>query len=224
MFRGVIGFIVIVFSVLTVNQKADAFILINEILADPPAGIAGDANGDGVSSSSADEFIELFNNSSNAVDLSGWSISDAARERHMFSSGLFLSPNQLLVIFGGGSPQLPGGYWQLASTGTLSLNNTADTITLFDANHSIIDQVVYGSEAGHDQSITRFPEGNQGPFVEHLSLPNSGGLRYSPGYFVDRPETQAAVPEISTLYALGLGVPWMLRRRKMMGARQMFFR
>ena len=39
------------------------------VLADPPSGTPGDANGDGTRSSSQDEFVELANVSSDPVDL-----------------------------------------------------------------------------------------------------------------------------------------------------------
>ena len=47
--------LILLFAVLV--PQADAVIVISEILADPPAGAAGDANGDGVTSSNDDEFI-----------------------------------------------------------------------------------------------------------------------------------------------------------------------
>ena len=225
MLRGTVGLICIVFLTLLFEARVDAFILINEILADPPTGIAGDANGDGVGSSNDDEFIELYNTGNQAVDLSGWSLSDATKSRHTFASNSLLSPRELLVIFGGGSPQLPGINWQIASTGTLSLNNTADTVTVFDQNQQIIEQVIYGGEAGHDQSIVRFPEGSDSSFIEHLSLPNANGLKYSVGYFVNPPVLPAeppsvvtppptAVPEVPSLCYLGMGMPFMFLRRK----------
>lgn len=38
-----------------------ANLIINELLIDPPPGLAGDANGDGVRNGGQDEFIELVN-------------------------------------------------------------------------------------------------------------------------------------------------------------------
>src|SRR5205085_788389 len=46
-------------------------IVINEILADPPDGLAGDANHDGVRDTSADEFVELVNSTTRDLDLGG---------------------------------------------------------------------------------------------------------------------------------------------------------
>src|SRR3989344_5867995 len=107
-------FTFILFFTLCSTNSANAFILINEILADP----AGDANGDGIISTAQDEFIELLNSSDNPVDLSGWKLSDAIQIRHTFTLGTILSPHSFLVVFGGGSPVLPGINWKVASTGT----------------------------------------------------------------------------------------------------------
>ena len=49
---------------------------ISKVLADPPPGLGGDANGDGKRDSYQDEFVELFNGGERAVSLAGWRISD----------------------------------------------------------------------------------------------------------------------------------------------------
>ena len=49
-------------------------ILINEVLADPPAGIAGDANHDGTRSATQDEFVELVNTTTRDIDISGYDL------------------------------------------------------------------------------------------------------------------------------------------------------
>src|SRR5690606_7174189 len=76
-------------------------LLINEILADPPAGY--DANGDGRVSSTEDEFVELMNVGDAAVDLAGATISDGAGVRGTFGEGATLEAGAALVIFGGGT-------------------------------------------------------------------------------------------------------------------------
>jgi len=103
--------------------KAEAFIVINEFLADPAADLSGDSNQDGVRSGSADEFIEILNFSDTAMDISGWSLTDAVSTRHVFPSTTVLSSFEYLVVFAGGSPNLPGIDWQVASSGFLGLNN-----------------------------------------------------------------------------------------------------
>lgn len=210
-------------------KPAAAFVVINEFLADPAAGLAGDANGDGVRSASHDEFVEILNYGSQPVDLTGWSLSDAAAIRHVFPSATELLPYQYLAVFGGGAPHLNGVFWQLASTGALSLNNTNETIFLRDADAFLVDQIHYGSEGNNDQSLVRYPEGTSLIFVEHKSLPQSAGAAFSPGTGVDgkplvvspveprvvssvEPLAAASVPEFPTLLYGLLGGLGLMRR------------
>lgn len=202
-------------------SQAQAFVVINEILADPAPGLLGDANQDGVRSASADEFIEILNYGSQTVDLAGWSLADSAAVRHIFPQETILSPYQYLVVFGGGTPHLDGVFWQTASTGTLSLNNGNDTVSLLNAGAVIVNQVIYGSIADHDQSIVRFPEGTAEGFVVHGSLADADGRWYSPGTSVDgkplgvssvEPLAEAAVPDLPTFVYGLLGALGMMRR------------
>ncbi|MBI5149481.1 MAG: lamin tail domain-containing protein, partial [Candidatus Omnitrophica bacterium] len=209
-------------SSLVCVKEAAAFVVINEFLADPAMGLAGDANKDGVRSASQDEFVEILNYGFSPVDLTGWSLADASAVRHVFPSATELLPYQYLVVFGGGAPQLDGIFWQLASTGALSLNNTNETIFLRDTDAYPVDQIHYGSEGDKDQSLTRFPEGTSPIFVGHKSLPQSAGAAFSPGTGVDgrllavspvEPLATAAVPELPTLLYGLLGALGMIQRR-----------
>ena len=166
-------------------SPAKASVIINEIFSDPASGLTGDANNDGVRSGSHDEFVEILNYGSSQVDISGWSLADRVSARHVFPLDTVLSPYTFLAVFGGGSPSLSNSDWQVASTGTLGLNNSSDTVSLFDINMQLVDEVVYGSIAGHDQSITLFPDGEGSEFVQHSSLDQSQGALFSPGTSVD---------------------------------------
>ena len=196
------------------QTHAHALVSINEIYADPAAGLAGDANHDGVRSTTDDEFVEFFNSGVSTMNITGWRLNDAVAVRHIFPAGTFLLPEHYLVVFGGGLPQLPGVSWQLASTGGLSLNNTAETLTLFDLNNQLVQQVVYGSLANQDKSIVRFPEGS-GTFVLHTTLADAEGRFFSPGTNVkgELPITEATVPEPSTLATMLLGSLTFFRRK-----------
>jgi len=79
-------------------------IVINEIHADPANNITGDANGDGTRDATDDEFIELVNAGAAAVDMSGYTLSDAFDVRHTIPAGTILQPGDVLVVFGGGTP------------------------------------------------------------------------------------------------------------------------
>ncbi len=164
---------------ITITVTPLATIVINEILADPPAGQSGDANGDGTRHSSEDEFIELVNGGDESIDISGWSLSDAARVRHIFPAGTQLGPGDALLVFGGGMPSGTFGHAHVhvAESGGLSLNNTGDTITLSDASGRIVDSHTYGKEAGKDQSLVRSPD-IDGEFVKHNEI---AGTPFSAG-------------------------------------------
>ena len=192
-------------------SSAGATILINEILADPPA-VLGDANRDGVVSMTQDEFVELVNTSAATVSLASWKLSDAVQVRHVFSATASIPGYGFYAVFGGGSPH---GFAQaaVASSGGLSLNNGGDTVTLRDASSIIIDMMTYGAEGGANVSLTRFPDG-AGHFLKHNSV---SAHPFSPGSTVDGltelpHESLPIVPEPSSLMLLGAGAIGLLAR------------
>jgi len=163
-------------------------LVINEYLADPADSLAGDANGDGTRSSSADEFIELLNRSGEPLDISGYKLLDADAVRHVFAAGVIVPPFEAVVVFGGGTPTGPFGNAAenhlvfRASTGGLSLNNGGDTITLQDAQGRLVQEIKFGAaEGGAGQSINRDPDGDGGTFTLHTIVAADGSRLFSPG-------------------------------------------
>ena len=196
------------------HSGLQAAIVINEFLADPPSGLAGDANRDGIRHASQDEFVELFNRGSAFADLSSWSLWDRSSERHRFALGTFLAPQEYFVIFGGGN--LNAFPWEAvaASSGSLGLNNAGDEVMLKNALGTVIDTVAYGNEAGRNQSLTRHPKGI-GPFDLHQNVSETG-LLYSPGTDSNgRPSPDTPnVPEPATFGMLLIaGAAFCLRRQ-----------
>jgi hypothetical protein len=112
-------------GVLAQETTPDTPLVINEALFDPPADAPGDANGDGVRDALDDEFLEIINSSSEAIDLSGYTISDASELRHTFPASTILQGNSVIVVFGGGTPtgDFGGAIVQTASEGQLNLSN-----------------------------------------------------------------------------------------------------
>jgi hypothetical protein len=132
---------------------------LNEILADPPADLAGDANRDGERDASDDEFVEILNCGSTPVDLSGWSLTDATSVRHTFADpGTIVGPGEFVTVFGGGEPAGFVGQVVTASSGGLGLANTGDVVYLLDETGAIVDVHSYGSEGGKDESMIRYPD------------------------------------------------------------------
>ncbi len=174
--------------------------VINEIHADPASDVTGDANGDGVRSSSADEFVELVNNTGNDVDVSGWTLSDAVQVRHTFPAGSVIFDGCSAVIFGGNTPTGTFGnsLVQTASSGSVGMNNGGDSVVLNNGVNEVV-AAGYGSEGGGDQSITLDPDVTGSlPYVRHGVATGSGGTLYSPGTRVDGTQF-AGCPVVATV-------------------------
>lgn len=162
-------------------------LVINEVLFDPASDITGDANGDGARDSLQDEFIELFNNSSAPLDISGFTLSDAAALRHTFPSGTIIPANNAIVVFGGGTPTGSFGdvIVQTASEGELNFSNSSDTITIKNTSEDTVlvyDSSSTGISHSQNQSVTRSPD-LTGSFVLHTDVNSS--LLFSPGLKLD---------------------------------------
>lgn len=132
-------------------------IAINEVLADPP----DDANGDGTFDSYQDEFVELFNAGPDAVDLSGWVLSDddAPGAEFVFPAGSVIEAGGFVTLFGGGLPAgLPGLVFNDDGRIGNGLSNSGDTIYLSRAGE-LVDEYTFGAEGSHDESMIRVPDG-----------------------------------------------------------------
>jgi hypothetical protein len=160
--------------------------LINEVNYDPASGAPGDANGDGTRSPLDDEFIEFFN-SGPALDISGYTISDADQIRHTFPQGTILPVNSVLVVFGGGTPTgaFGGAIVQTASEGQLNMSNSGDFMTLADpSGDPVLTFDVEPLSNNPNESYTRNPD-LTGEFEQHAGLDAANGALFSPGTKLD---------------------------------------
>lgn len=118
------------------NEQAAASVLINEVLPDP----AGkDKEG---------EWIELYNNSSETINLSGWILRDMVGQGRTF-----IFPDRT---------QISGFNFLLCpiSQTKLSLNNSGDIIELLSADGALQDKIDYPT-ARQGQSYNRTDNGWQ---------------------------------------------------------------
>ncbi|HJT67705.1 MAG TPA: lamin tail domain-containing protein [Pyrinomonadaceae bacterium] len=174
-------------------------IVINELLADPPDGLNGDANHDGVRDTSADEFVELVNSTAQNIDLGGYQLQSRSLTatndtlRHRFAQGTTLFAGTAIVVFGGGSPNASnsvfgGSQIVKASSGALSLVNGGGVVTLRNPTGEIVTSVAYGSAFGlrgdQNQSLTRSPD-ITGALTLHSTAPGSNKTLFSPGTRLD---------------------------------------
>ena len=175
------------------NGCSQPFLIINEVLYDPPSGIEGDANGDGTREAQEDEFIE-FVNLGGTLDLSGYRVHDNAQERHVFPQGTIIPSGGVLVLFGGGNPTGTFGnaIVQTASAGILNMNNAGDFVTVYNSNGEVV--LTFDVEPlsnNPDESYTRYPDLNLDPgddgilFYQHAGIGEALGAFYSPGTKID---------------------------------------
>lgn len=166
-------------------------LIINEVLFDPAAGLIGDANGDGIREASADEFIEIVNTGTAALDISGFSLGDDDDNAFVFPIDTILAAGQAAVLFGGGAPTGTfGNALIFTDDGTIGsgLANGGDLIELRDDTGALVDSFAYGSAGpitgGSDQSVTRSPDVT-GDFADHSDVANAAGALFSPGTRTD---------------------------------------
>ena len=175
------------------NGCSQPLLIINEVLYDPPSGIEGDANGDGIREAQEDEFIE-FVNLGGTLDLSGYTVHDNAQERHVFPQGTIIPSGGVLVLFGGGSPTGAFGnaIVQTASAGILNMNNAGDFVTLYNTNGEVV--LTFDIEPlsnNPNESYTRYPDLNLDPgddgilFYQHAGIGEAQGAFFSPGTKID---------------------------------------
>ncbi|QDE81465.1 lamin tail domain-containing protein [Myxococcus xanthus] len=158
------------FTITTAPAGGTGNVIINEVMVNEPG------------SNVAGEFVELVNTGTGAVDLSGWTVSDAASLRHTFPGGTSLAAGGVIVVFGGAAG-IPAGTPNAvsASTGTLGLSNSGDTVTVKTAAGTVVESAVLSSGVSGTDGVSanRSPDlGATATFVLHTSL---SSLQASPG-------------------------------------------
>ncbi len=126
-------------------------VVLNEIFANPNGGVAPKDR----------EYIELYNNGNAPVDVLGWQISEIAGVTEIFypivASGAVAGQ---VMPYGGASTIIPaGGFLVLEFGGSAQhLNNSGDTVKLYDNVATLLDSHTYpGVAAG--KAVVRFPDG-----------------------------------------------------------------
>jgi hypothetical protein len=139
------------------TPECAAQVLVNEIVADP--GRDWDANG--AVDARDDEWIEIVNAGTTAVDLSGYRVSDGGTTVFRYGFDGTLAPGAVRLVRGSDSVA-----WEIAngvSTTGLSLNNAGDAVRLWHvdgADTTLADSYTYaGFEVLDDRSVGRMPDG-----------------------------------------------------------------
>jgi len=121
--------------------------VINEFMASNDAAQA-DQDGE------FDDWIELYNNSSSAIDLAGYFLSDDGDElmKWPFPDGTTIGSNGYLIIWADDDEEQAGLH------ATFKLSAAAEAIFLVDADGNIVDEVSYVDQIT-DTSFGRYPNG-----------------------------------------------------------------
>ena len=169
-------------------------LFISEVLADPPEGLAGDANRDNHYDPHEEEFIELYNAGPDTISLASWQLGDAAslNDYFRFPPGALIAPGSYAVLFGGGNP---AGFTAPVYTddGKIGngLANSGEAIYLIDRTGVIVSSVAHDNWPD-DQSIVRTPS-DSNAFVPHKIASPTQAL-FSPGRAIDTtPESAAKI-------------------------------
>jgi hypothetical protein len=120
---------------ITPTFGAQPAILFSEFLADPQA--VGDAQG---------EWFELYNASSESVNLRGWRIVDLGSDAHAIVADLVVPPGAYVVLARNSDPAVNGGVPVNYVYAGLTLANTADALILLAPSGSEVDRLVWGEQ------------------------------------------------------------------------------
>lgn len=152
-------------------SSTPAQVILNEIMANEPG------------SNTAAEFVEIVNVGGTSIGIGGWTLSDAAGVKHTFAAGTTLAAGKAIVVYGG-SGGIPSGLTNAvgASTGTLGLGNSGDSVILKNGTTTIASYSYPSSLSSTDGvSMNRNPDASAtGSWVLHntiSSLTSSGGKR-----------------------------------------------
>lgn len=156
-------------SVLNIKSYNFQDVVINEIMYEPLKGFP--------------EYVEIFNNSNDSINLAGWKIIEGGENSFLLSSrSFYLNPGEFFLLVSDSSifNQFPYlnevrsySFIKITGTSNLSLSNSGDLILLKDVFNKTIDSVNYALD-WHNPDI----ESYKGRSLERISpLLNSNDPR-----------------------------------------------
>lgn len=134
-------------------------IVINEILVDPNGAINFDTDGNGIAEAT-DEYVELYNDSASAIDISGLELWDAGVGNWFtFPPGTILQPGAHAMVMSGvqtGGALPTGGPNDLffdAGRGSPLINNGGDNVILYDPTNDEYVQATFNGDAQDNPTL-----------------------------------------------------------------------
>ncbi|MGC9035452.1 MAG: lamin tail domain-containing protein [Verrucomicrobiia bacterium] len=160
-----IVFAMLLEGIIITNQPTPTAVVINEVLAINSTLKETD--------NTTPDWIELYNTSGGAVDLSGWALTDdlTQPQRFVFPQGVVIPAYGFLKILCDGNKPVSS-----ANTG-FDLKGSGGAVYLFAPGGILIDSINYGIQTP-DFSIGRVPDGSTN-WV--LTLPTAGGANIAVG-------------------------------------------
>ena len=158
-----------------VTEYIDSEVVINEIMASNTAAIA-DQDGQ------FDDWIELYNNSGTAIDLSGWHLTDDFTNlpKWTFPTGTIIGGNGYLIVWADENGSQAGLH------ANFKLSASGEELYLLDPEMRIAQTVIYGQQQT-DLGYARVPNGT-GDFVVQTQTFNGHNENFTPAEEVT-PET-----------------------------------
>ena len=101
-------------------------------------------------SESSNEWIELYNGSTTAINLQGWFVGDASSTDMIVNSVVVQPGSRALVVASTTPTGVPGGVQTIVLFSSIGLNgftNDGDGARLLDAASTTVDSVGYGTNA-----------------------------------------------------------------------------
>lgn len=141
----------------------DGGVCVNEILIDPSGDSASFDTDNNGTADDLDEFLELYNNSTETIDISGWEVWDSGSLLWFTFPGspddstTTLAASAYVVVVagvqtGGSLPSMtnPESIIFDAGNGSQTMNNTMDNVVLYDPGADEYVQLVYNGDAADD--------------------------------------------------------------------------
>jgi len=202
--------LIIFLFILFFSSQAKANIVISEVFYD------------GVGADTGKEWIELYNNSDSAFDLTGYELNASSGDYYSFSNSL--EAKNCLVVYWNSEGTDTQNNLYTGITDFLNMGNTSGWVALFnDSTHSsstIVDYLEYGAadETWESAADTAgiwmpgdfIPNVEEGHSIEYLGSGNTS-LSWSDQ---PNPTCGSCVPEPATLSLLTLGLGAFLFKKR----------
>jgi len=149
------------------TRSAPIKVYVNEWMADNASTITNPVTG------GCDDWFELYNSENNAIDLSGYYLTDNPKEKTKYKipAGCVIPSNGFLLIWADNEPTTTNLVMPTDVHVNFALNRSGEWIGLYAPDGSVIDLIEFGAQTT-DVSEGRYPDG--GSIIRALQRPTPG--------------------------------------------------